>query len=79
MLKYLFAHDMEQNRLVPLNWLAGAKFLQYSHFSTGEEVWRKRADGKYITSYMNVLRCYKTHRHNCKCFKILSYVTTARP
>lgn len=25
---------MEQNRLVPLNWVAGAKFLQYSHFST---------------------------------------------
>lgn len=28
---------MEQNRLVPLNWVAGAKFLQYSHFSTEEE------------------------------------------
>lgn len=32
--KYLLAQDMEQNRLVPLNWLAGAKLLQYSHLST---------------------------------------------
>lgn len=34
MFKYLLAQAMEQNLLVPLNWLAGAKFLQYSHFST---------------------------------------------
>ena len=31
---YLLAQVMEQNLLVPLNWLAGAKLLQYSHFST---------------------------------------------
>lgn len=36
LLKYLFAHVMEQNLLVPLNWLAGAKLLQYSHLSTGK-------------------------------------------
>ena len=44
--KYLLAQDMEQNLLVPLNWLAGAKFLQYSHFSTERN--KKKADGKYI-------------------------------
>lgn len=41
MVKYLLAQDMEQNLLVPRNWLAGAKFLQYSHFNTGG---KNRAD-----------------------------------
>lgn len=41
LLKYLFAQVIEQNLLVPLNWLAGAKLLQYSHLSTGNE-WKKQ-------------------------------------
>jgi hypothetical protein len=36
-LGYLLAQVLEQNLLEPLNWLAGAKLSQYSHFNTGEE------------------------------------------
>lgn len=31
---YLFAQVFEQNLFDPLNWLAGARFPQYSHFNT---------------------------------------------
>lgn len=34
---YLFAQVFEQNLLDPLNWLAGARLPQYSHFNTEEE------------------------------------------
>lgn len=48
---------MEQNLLVPLNWLAGAKLLQYSHLSTGngretEKIVEKE---EYIFNYNNVV------------------------
>lgn len=32
---YLLAQVFEQNLFDPLNWLAGARFPQYSHFNTG--------------------------------------------
>lgn len=34
---YLLAQVFEQNLFDPLNWLAGARLAQYSHFNTGEE------------------------------------------
>ena len=34
---YLLAQVLEQNLFDPLNWLAGARLPQYSHFNTEEE------------------------------------------
>lgn len=34
---YLLAQVFEQNLFDPLNWLAGARLPQYSHFNTEEE------------------------------------------
>lgn len=35
--RYLLAQVFEQNLFDPLNWLAGARLPQYSHFNTEEE------------------------------------------
>lgn len=72
MLKYLLAQDMEQNLLVPLNWLAGAKFLQYSHFSTEGKVWRRnRADGERLISTYDKVTSEETSKLAQTPFKIL--------
>lgn len=82
MLKYLLAQDMEQNLLVPLNWLAGAKFLQYSHFSTEGRVWRREKqkqrteqtinmwESRYVikAELHNTLKLHHHHSTLCCCY-----------
>lgn len=83
MLTYLLAQVMEQNLLVPLNWLAGATLLQYSHFSTeggGGGGWNKnnnnRADGKHVISIISFTLNGGTRRTS---FKLLQGFKRAWP
>ncbi len=46
---YLLAQVLEQNLFDPLNWLAGARLPQYSHFNTEEE----NKGSKYVTHLLN--------------------------
>lgn len=49
---------MEQNLLVPLNWLAGAKLLQYSHLSTGNARKTEKIEmEEYIFNYKEYRIC----------------------
>lgn len=55
-LSYLLAQVFEQNLFEPLNWLAGARLPQYSHFST-EEVERQNniINQSIVISFTNQL------------------------